>query len=47
MVLFAEIPDAMSLAGIGIIVAAGVYMLHHQAMRRRTPATVAGIDPPH
>jgi drug/metabolite transporter (DMT)-like permease len=47
--LFGEIPDAVSLAGMGIIVAAGVYMLHREALQRRMhkAAPVAGIGPPH
>ena len=35
IVIFGEIPDTVSLIGIGIIVAAGVYMLHREAMRQR------------
>jgi drug/metabolite transporter (DMT)-like permease len=39
--LFAEIPDQLSVAGIGLIVGAGVYMLHREAVRRRV-LTIAG-----
>lgn len=35
VVIFGEIPDTVSLIGIGIIVAAGAYMLHREAMRGR------------
>lgn len=35
IVVFGELPDAWSLAGIGLIVAAGLYMLHREAIRRR------------
>jgi drug/metabolite transporter (DMT)-like permease len=47
VILFGEIPDTISLAGMGIIVAAGVYMLHRETMLRRTPPAVAAIEPPH
>ena len=47
IILFGEIPDAISLGGMGIIVAAGVYMLHRETMQRRTPPAVAAIEPPH
>jgi drug/metabolite transporter (DMT)-like permease len=47
IILFGEIPDAISLVGMGIIVAAGVYMLHRETMQRRTPPAVAAIEPPH
>ncbi|MEX0590228.1 MAG: DMT family transporter [Xanthobacteraceae bacterium] len=49
IILFGEIPDSVSFVGIGIIVAAGLYMLHREAMQRRarTAVPVAGIDPPH
>lgn len=33
--VFAEVPDPLSLIGIGLIVAAGLYMLHREAIRRR------------
>lgn len=33
--VFQEVPDAVSLIGIGIIVGAGLYMLHREAVRRR------------
>lgn len=36
--VFGEIPDPVSLIGIGIIVAAGVYMLHRETMRQRGQA---------
>jgi drug/metabolite transporter (DMT)-like permease len=47
--LFGEIPDAISFVGMGIIVAAGVYMLHWQTRQRRgaTADPVAAIEPPH
>ena len=35
VIVFGEFPDTVSLIGIGIIVAAGVYMLHREAMRQR------------
>jgi drug/metabolite transporter (DMT)-like permease len=40
--VFGEIPDMLSLIGIGMIVAAGIYMLHREAIRRRqiTPPAV-------
>ena len=41
IVVFGELPDAWSLAGIGLIVAAGLYMLHREAVRRRLAATSA------
>jgi drug/metabolite transporter (DMT)-like permease len=47
IILFGEIPDVISLVGMGIIVAAGVYMLHRETMQRRTPPAVAAIEPPH
>jgi drug/metabolite transporter (DMT)-like permease len=34
VLLFAEFPDALSLAGIGLIVGAGIYMLHREAVRQ-------------
>jgi drug/metabolite transporter (DMT)-like permease len=34
ILLFAEFPDALSLAGIGLIVGAGIYMLHREAVRQ-------------
>jgi drug/metabolite transporter (DMT)-like permease len=41
-VFFAEIPDRFSLAGMAIIVAAGIYMLHRETMlRRRAHAAAA------
>lgn len=47
VLLFAEFPDTPSLAGIGLIVAAGVYMLHREAvlqgqMRAARAAAIAG-----
>jgi drug/metabolite transporter (DMT)-like permease len=33
--IFGEIPDTLSFIGIGIIVAAGIYILHREAIRRR------------
>jgi drug/metabolite transporter (DMT)-like permease len=35
VVIFGEIPDTLSFIGIGIIVAAGIYILHREAIRRR------------
>jgi drug/metabolite transporter (DMT)-like permease len=48
IVLFGEIPDAVSFVGMGIIVAAGVYMLHWETRQRRgaTANTVAALEPP-
>ena len=40
--LFAEIPDSLSFTGIGLIVGAGLYMLHREAMQRRPK----GASPP-
>lgn len=40
--VFGEFPDGVALAGIGIIVAAGIYMLHRETMRQRQP--LAGED---
>jgi drug/metabolite transporter (DMT)-like permease len=34
VLLFAEFPDELSLAGIGLIVGAGIYMLHREAVRQ-------------
>jgi drug/metabolite transporter (DMT)-like permease len=34
IILFAEFPDALSLAGTGLIVGAGVYMLHRESARQ-------------
>ena len=47
VIVFGEIPDSISLIGIGIIVAAGLYMLHRERVRRRDqPAGAApSIDP--
>ena len=47
VIVFGEIPDSISLIGIGIIVAAGLYMLHRERVRRRDqPAgAAASIDP--
>lgn len=47
IILFAEIPDAYSFTGMGLIVAAGLYMLHRETMLRRQlraqkPVPVAG-----
>jgi drug/metabolite transporter (DMT)-like permease len=38
VIAFGEVPDAVSLFGIGMIVAAGLYMLHREAVRRRQEA---------
>lgn len=35
VILFAEIPDTFSFIGMGLIVAAGLYMLHRETMLRR------------
>lgn len=47
VIVFGEIPDPVSLVGIGIIVAAGLYMLHRERIRRRDHAVIAqsGTDP--
>ncbi|HEY7458517.1 MAG TPA: DMT family transporter [Xanthobacteraceae bacterium] len=47
--LFGEIPDAVSFAGMGMIVAAGIYMLHRETMRRRERSgpPVVAVEPPH
>jgi drug/metabolite transporter (DMT)-like permease len=42
IILFAEIPDLISFAGIGLIVGAGLYLLHREAMQRRPK----GASPP-
>ena len=49
IILFGAIPDAVSFVGMGIIVAAGVYMLHWQTRQRRgaTANAVAAMEPPH
>ena len=49
VVLFGEIPDVISFVGMGIIVAAGVYMLHWETSQRRGAAAnrVAATEPPH
>ena len=49
IVLFGEIPDVISFVGMGIIVAAGVYMLHWETSQRRgaTANPVAATEPPH
>jgi drug/metabolite transporter (DMT)-like permease len=49
IVLFGEIPDVISFVGMGIIVAAGVYMLHWETGQRRgaTANPVAATEPPH
>lgn len=39
--VFGEIPDTLSLVGIGLIVAAGIYMLHREAVRRRQIAAAS------
>lgn len=41
IIVFAEIPDALSLIGIGLIVAAGLYMLHRETVRRKSAAATA------
>jgi drug/metabolite transporter (DMT)-like permease len=46
LILFGEIPDRWSLAGIALIVAAGVYMLHREAVRRRAPTAVGPLQGP-
>jgi drug/metabolite transporter (DMT)-like permease len=48
IILFSEIPDAVSFVGMGIIVAAGVYMLHWETRQRRgaTASAVAATQPP-
>ena len=41
IIVFAEIPDVLSLIGIGLIVAAGLYMLHRETVRRKGSAQPA------
>jgi drug/metabolite transporter (DMT)-like permease len=41
VIVFGEIPDTVSLFGIGIIVAAGLYMLHRERIRRRDQSVAA------
>jgi drug/metabolite transporter (DMT)-like permease len=38
VIVFGEIPDTVSLIGIGIIVVAGLYMLHRERLRQREAA---------
>jgi drug/metabolite transporter (DMT)-like permease len=47
VVVFGEIPDVVSLIGIGMIVAAGLYMLHRERIRRRDQpdGTATTADP--
>ena len=47
VVVFGEIPDFVSLIGIGMIVAAGLYMLHRERIRRRDQpdGTATTADP--
>lgn len=47
VVVFGEIPDFVSLIGIGMIVAAGLYMLHRERLRRRDQpdGTATPADP--
>jgi drug/metabolite transporter (DMT)-like permease len=49
--IFAEFPDTLSLAGIGLIVGAGLYMLHRQTVRHRQMSAaearaIAAGEPP-
>jgi drug/metabolite transporter (DMT)-like permease len=49
--LFGEFPDAVSLAGIGLIAGAGIYMLHrervrHGKMRAAEARAIAAGEPP-
>jgi drug/metabolite transporter (DMT)-like permease len=37
LAVFGEVPDTLSLIGIAIIVGAGLYLLHREAVRRREP----------
>lgn len=36
VVIFAEIPDAISFAGMTLIVAAGIYLLHRERLRAQS-----------
>jgi drug/metabolite transporter (DMT)-like permease len=38
VIVFGEIPDPVSMTGIGVIVVAGLYMLHRERMRQREAA---------
>ncbi|HEV1999314.1 MAG TPA: DMT family transporter [Xanthobacteraceae bacterium] len=44
--LFGDIPDRWSLIGIVLIVGAGVYMVHREAVRRRTLTAVGPLQGP-
>jgi len=48
VIVFGQVPDAVAFTGIGIIVAAGLYMLHREAVLRRQRAlyAAAGTDLP-
>jgi drug/metabolite transporter (DMT)-like permease len=41
LTVFGEVPDALSIVGIAIIVGAGLYMLHRETVRRRAASTAA------
>lgn len=43
-VLFGDIPDFVSVIGMAIIVSAGIYMLHREAVRRRKERVVPGKE---
>lgn len=40
-IFFREVPDALSFAGMAIIIIAGIYMLHREAMRSRKAPDIA------
>jgi len=44
--LFGEIPDRWSLFGIALIVGAGIYMVHREAVRHRTPTAAGPLEGP-
>jgi drug/metabolite transporter (DMT)-like permease len=46
IILFNEIPDRYSVAGIALIVGAGIYMIHREAVRRREAVTATPIAGP-
>jgi drug/metabolite transporter (DMT)-like permease len=41
LTVFGEVPDTLSILGIAIIVAAGLYMLHREQVRRRAASNAA------
>ena len=40
-IVFREVPDTLSFIGMAIMIVAGVYMLHREAMRSRAATTRA------